>query len=392
MAYSPTKEQQRALNKAKNALVLDLPFYSVVALSLELNYSPEVSTADVDGVRIRVNPEWFVAMSSKQRIGLLCHEVEHVVRLHNWRMKSRNHSVWNSACDAVINCSVRKQGLDLPDGGVEYPWADGLSEEAVYKRLMQEQDEQPQDGPGDGERGDGGQPGQGSPGDRPFTGDLVPGEMSGESETRAKELGKSAATMAKAMGKLPAGMQELIDQINEPSVSWRDHMAAWMSELAQLDSSWSRPNRTWLTRGVRLPGMQSEDSLGELGVVLDQSGSMSTPEVRQSFAEVCGMVASTNPRKVIVVYLDSAVAHVDVFDNPSAAELRTSAKRRACGGTDMRIGLDYLEKEYPSLAGAVVLTDGDTPFGNPKSFPVMWAITQQGKSAPWGTTVPVEVS
>ena len=104
------------------------------------------------------------------------------------------------------------------------------------------------------------------------------------------------------------------------------------------------------------------------------------------------MVARTNPRRVIVVYVDSGVAHVDVFENPSAAEIRSRAARHAAGGTDMTVGLRYLEENYPSLAGAVVITDGYTPFGNPCRMPVLWAITTSGVQAPWGVTVPVEVT
>lgn len=394
MRFVETKDHKTALSKTKNSLVLDMPFYSVVALMVPIKYvvdlriesAAAVTNVATDGSSIWLNPEWFMGLSARQRVGLLCHEVEHIVRLHSWRMKNRDPELWNIACDAIINNSIQSQGMELPEMSRAVAsvmeWCSDMTEEQVYVKLL-DNDPRPEKQPGDGEGGGQGDEGWGN--------DLRPGEASGEAEMQAREMGRSAAAMAKAVGKLPSHLQGLVDSINESRIDWRELMSAWMAELAALDYTWARPNRTWLTRGVRLPGEQSEDSLGELGIVLDQSGSMSTPEVRQSFAEVCGMVARTNPRKVVVVYIDSEVAHVDVFDNPSAAEIRSKAARRAWGGTDMVVGLDYLEKEYPNIAGAVVMTDGDTPFGSPRSFPVMWAMTQSGKTAPWGTTVPVEV-
>lgn len=380
--------QASMLDKAMNALVLSEPFYACILLQrtlVEYNneqmraYAGRPYLAVTDGTTITINTERVVqdGVGRNQLIGLLQHEVEHIARLHPWRRQGRDHNVWNQACDHVINLSILAGGGSLPEGGLADSKYNNWTEEEVYVDLMDKRESGQKNG------GMGGEPGDG---------DDVDLMMEPENSTReadmaeAKELVIQAAGAAKARGKLPGHAKHLLDGLAPPSKDWREELKEFVVSFSQTDYSWNRPSRMWVTRGVYLPSMDSDGAMGTLVTIFDTSGSVSNDELRIYFGDLCAAVEAVRPTCVKILYVDSGVSAVDTFDSPTDADIRAVARREGGGGTDMRVGLDWIDENLDDVAACIVFTDGDTPFGQPRNYPVLWAISGTAVS-PWGRTL-----
>ena len=116
------------------------PFFATVALGLEIWVCDNirgrpVKTAAVAGPNLYVNPDWYTGLTTAQRIGLVMHEVMHRALGHDLRRGKKNPTVWNHACDYVINNKLLKFGFELPEGGLVdkkfEDWAEELGANAV---------------------------------------------------------------------------------------------------------------------------------------------------------------------------------------------------------------------------------------------------------------------
>jgi predicted metal-dependent peptidase len=191
---------------------------------------------------------------------------------------------------------------------------------------------------------------------------------------------------------MPAHVEEMLEEMLNPSVDWKAVLRRFLTEVSEDDHSLARPDRRFISEDVYLPGRFGEDSMGEMAVVMDTSGSVSDDELGQFFSEMASAVAEVSPDKLIVVYCDADVAHVDEFEQPSEAEVTSVRKRYGGGGTTMPVGIQYVEDNYPHAKAIVVLTDGGTPWGEPSRIPTLWAITEEARVPDWGEHVHVELN
>ena len=209
----------------------------------------------------------------------------------------------------------------------------------------------------------------------------------GAGEQRARQLVARAVAAAKQRGLMPAHLEAELGEVLNPRVPWQDVLRRFLTEMRPSDYSWARPARRMVSSGLYMPSIAGTGAMRDLAVVVDTSGSVSDDELRQFFGEFIGAVEACSPGAVRLVWCDAAVAGDERWPaTPSAEELARCVRRLGGGGTDMTVGLDALEDDPPQAA--VVFTDGGTPFGEPRAYPVLWAITGSTVSL-WGETVRV---
>lgn len=386
------------LDKAKTKLVIAEPFYATIVLNLKphlvTNASPmfngqEVKTLATNGTDLVVNTDYFEALPLSRAITALKHEALHVALMHPFRRGARTPTRWNQAGDYVINDKLSKEGGDLGEGWLISPGFTDMSSEQVYAQLPPE----PPDGGKGGGQGQGSGSGDGQPGknDNPDNDVLEAPDKSEAAEAQARATVAKAINVAKAMGKMPGDLKEMLEDILSPKVDWKEVLRRFMTDVNKSDYSFARPNRRMISQGYYLPTRHGMDSMRNIAVVIDTSGSMGDEELKQMFGEVCGAVEDSCPGKVTVVYCDAAVNHVDKFeDTPTADDVRHSAKRVGGGGTDLTRALDWIDEHVDDPACCIVMTDGYTPFGEDRNYPTLWTISTNVQ-APWGETVHVEL-
>ena len=381
--------QSTELTEALSYLTVAQPFFAsliydgMIIIETENFNGFEVKTAATDGKHLLVNPKWFNALTLEERKFVLAHEVCHYMFQHITRakgygdrgvgpdLKTFNFKKWNRAGDYIINrwLSDIKLGT-MPMQGLYHPDidADALCDD-VYLSLPDEDD-------------DGNDPGhdQHMP---PAPDAASPGEV--------KRTVAGAAESAKAMGKAPAGMDRIVGEIIEPKIPWSDHLRnAVTACIGTTEQTWSRPNRRRLVMSphVYMPGRQGH-SAGTIVVQIDTSGSVLETEMAAFRANAASILSECNPERLIVLWVDSAVAGVD---EPDAAEELEQLIPKGGGGTDMRVGIDWCTNNDIRPDTFICLTDGGTPWPDKEPhFPTIWVITAKGTTSPIGKSIYLDI-
>ena len=177
------------IKSARTALILDEPFFGVLAMKLVLVTDWECETMWTDGVSMGGNPIWVDEQSDAALKGTVVHEVLHCANGHPWRRENRDPEDWNEACDEAINPIIDKAGYLLPDNVLRTPAYAGKSAEWIYEQIFRKKQKekeaagQQQQSGKQGQQSQGGQPqpgnnGQGQPqqqGAAPQNGQPQPG-------------------------------------------------------------------------------------------------------------------------------------------------------------------------------------------------------------------------
>ncbi|MBB4518205.1 putative metal-dependent peptidase [Paraburkholderia fungorum] len=421
------------ISKQRTALVLDQPFFGVLALRLKVVEDPLCKTFWTDGESLGYNPAYLGGLNDLQTRGVLAHEILHVANGHCWRQGDRDPKLWNDACDYAINPIVIDAGMLLPKGVLVDARFKGKSAEEIYGILAQEkrQKEKPQ-GKGrqdggkpdaqsgqqpaqspkqqpDGTPGDGSQPqssnanGANTPSANPEPGatpDTVPscgevrqytGDDKPLKEADWKVAVLQAAKAAKMRGALPGALEAMATDAVEPVVDWRPILHRFAQESSPTDYSFAMPNRRYLHTGLYLPSL-NEPAVGDAVFVRDSSGSVWDDTQAQFAAEIIAVNAGVQPRRLIVMDCNTRVTQVQIFERGDAVEFDLLPVRGG-GGTSFVEPFERLAKEGIRPAFLVYLTDMDGPFPEQApDYPVLWASTtplKRARKAPFGEMVEV---
>lgn len=372
-----TDAQRRAVahkvELAMSKLVLRQPFFATLVLQRPVVYTDTITPtagADARG-RVYINPRFVIEkdLSVDHLMFLLAHETMHIAFLHCLpeTIGGRNPKACNIAMDKVINETliVEKCG-EFIEGGQRHAGAETKAWEDLYI--------EPEDDGGGGGSGDPGLCSHGGIGD-----DLLPcpdGEPQGaEAEAIRDEMrGELAAAKqaAKMQGSLSANMARLVDELLYVPTPYHIILERFMTGFVNQDYSWKRPNRRFVGRGLYLPGLDRVPRMGKVGLIMDVSGSIDQRTTNHFQAHINRLAETCQPEEIIVLYVDSRVAGVERFD-----EFPIKLNPVGGGGTDMREGWNWFDKNEDGLDCIVCLTDGETPWPDHVSTPSLVVTTDK---------------
>ena len=367
-------EAARALAGARARLVLgrdaESAFFATLVLRLRAEPTWDVDTLATDGKTLKYHPPFVTGLSPDELVGVLAHEVMHCALAHPARRQGRDPERWNVACDLAVNPLLVRAGVVLPPSRLmpgEGTYADlepGKSADEYYARL-------PESNTGSGAGTD-------SPGPRTDPGGCggVTDPAGGDpAEARRVEADWRVTTAqahraAAGRGPLPAGLARAVEGVLHPPADWRAVLREFVSACARNDYSWVRPNRRFISQGLYLPGLHSEE-LGDVVLAVDTSGSID-PKTLSRFAAEADAVLAAYDCAVTVLYHDTEVQKVQTWhsrDGPLALEPVGG------GGTSHACVFDWIERSGLAPACVICLTDLETEFppATPAD-PVLWAV------------------
>jgi predicted metal-dependent peptidase len=368
-------DAQLKISRTITRLVLSHPFFGSVALSVRVEQA-DIPTMATDGNFIRWGEQFVNDTGEEELLGVMAHEVLHIVFKHMLRRGTRDFKRWNIACDLAINPVLLRAGFKLPKDRLHDPQYDNLSAEAIYDRLPQDADEQMSDGAGMGEVQDAkGEDGQ-------SLSDAEVKQMEADIDSKVM----MAANAARAVGKLPADIQELVNRMKRSQIDYRDTMRRFFAGEQPDDYSMRRPQRKLFhAAGIIAPSI-SKIGVGNIVVGVDSSGSVDKADLAQFLGEMNAISEDMQPTSITVIVCDAKVNSVRRYEQ---GELIEDIQVGGRGGTLVTPVFDYIEDNHIDVDQMVYLTDLMVfDFPDEPHFPVLWvSCWEQAKPAPWGETI-----
>ena len=129
------------ITETKKDMLARYPFFGSLAASVKYVETDDVRTAASDGKTIFYNPEYFAALNEEERLFLLTHEICHIAFDHMKRGRGKDPEIWKAATDAVINQLLKRDGMDIIRGGIDYPEAIDYDADEYYEILLAQKHE-----------------------------------------------------------------------------------------------------------------------------------------------------------------------------------------------------------------------------------------------------------
>lgn len=352
----------------------------------------EIPTAATDGVNKLYNPEFMSKLTDQQIRFVVLHEATHIAyqHLYTWRALSEESALLaNIAMDFFVNTALMDTDngrgfIAMPEVGIPpEPKYRGWSVKQIYDDLKQnakqvsiakaagELDKHLQ---GEGEAGD------------------AEAAKVGEEVERLVRQGQIVKDQRQRLaGKGSSDQAGMFGDILAPRADWKKVLREFMTETCsdRDEPSWRRPNRRYMHDDVYLPSMEGE-AMGEVVFGFDTSGScFGSDHMARVVSELQSLVTEVRPSRIIVVYWDTKVVDHQIFETGSFDV--AAIKPRGGGGTDASCLFDWLRKERISPQAIVQFTDGFVDSWGRSAWPTIWAVTNKNITAPFGTTIHVEV-
>jgi predicted metal-dependent peptidase len=359
------KDVQGMLNRVKLELWKgNETFLTTLIANLRLRFTDEIPTAGTNGVDLYFNPEFarkVFNQSAREKggklKGLLLHEAKHVVYDHYERgallRDSQDKTLWNIAGDHLINNELISSGYEIPDGGLCDPKYKGWSTKEIYDDLKENQETITLTIP-----------------------DLDVPLPEGMTQTQVSEAIKGnilkAAMQAEACNdgnSIPISLRKKLEELRNPKLPWNVILQNYMSDFAQDDYSWRRPNRRYWPDPY-LPSRHSA-ALNQLTVGIDVSGSIGDEDMRDFMSEVSYIFETLKPKKLRLMTFDTRVIRDEVFGEGD--DLKTFSSE-GYGGTNVVPLINSLREDAPELC--VIFTDGyfSKPYLNDLETSLIWII------------------
>jgi predicted metal-dependent peptidase len=398
--------------------------------------TPRTSTACTNGIECTYAEAFVDSMTDADLRFLILHETYHCMFKHltTWEhLYNDDPSLANQACDHVINLFLLEAAdeleikdakyrgfLTMPAGGCADRRFAGMDSAMIFRLLKQEQDQpqqpqQPQDGgegQGEGDDGDDGDESQDkdsgsnpSSGNKPSKNKSRQGfddhDWDGAAELTEEKKAEIGRKMDEAVrqgallaGKVGSGGMREIEELLKSKVRWQDALREYLHATCTGNefSTWRRPNRRFVAAGVYMPSGISE-TIGEMVVGVDTSGSIGGPELGQFLGEIAAICTTVQPEAVRLLYWDTAVCKDERYARDELDTLVKTTKPAGGGGTSPDCVTTYLSENNIKPQVCVMLTDGyvGNNWGGSWPCPVVWCVVGNASAeASVGKTIHVE--
>ena len=368
--------QEQRLSKA----VVDImgsPKYVALAGVLMIgdrSIDDDVPTACTNGRDEKYGRDFIDTLNDPELRFLVLHECYHKLYRHltTWRhLYDENPQLANVACDFVINCKLLDDNRDgwatLPEGGCYDPKYRGMDSAKVYSMLKED---------GDNGEGAGGMDEHDWDGAKELTQE--------EQRELARDIDEAIRQGALIAGKLGTGGDRDLAELLQPQIDWREVLRDFISTTCAGNdySTWQRPNRRYVAGGYYMPSGVSE-SVGELVIAIDTSGSIGHTELSHFLSEVKSICDTVHPEAVRLLYWDSAVCQDEKYLMHELDDLIDTTKPTGGGGTNVECVPAYLTEHGVKPQAAIILTDGylGGTWGN-WACPVLWCILDNKHANP----------
>ncbi len=388
----------RSVSEAIIALFRDEMFYAELISQMRrvINYNlPSVAGVCIrDGIELHINPKFavegvtFDMMPVAERVDILKHECEHILRDHISRAKVLAPEVFEQdqgVIDHIIN-SAKHQGMNVSmdlaiNGGLPnfpkwgcFPETFGLPKGETFEWYHQEMQQNE----------------KAKKKMQEMTG-IDPHALWKETKDtkevikeKIKQAVNTAAKATRAAGKMTSEQEMAVEEFNKTTeINWKQIVRRFVAQAVEtkVEASRKKRNRRY---GIHIPGSIKTEEL-HIAVAKDSSGSVSDKAYQQFMVEISHIAKYA---KITMIDADCEVKNVEEFKKGM------SVKRKGYGGTAYKPAFDFFNKDK-TIDALLYFGDMDTfdkeVLEKPK-YPVLWCIVgDQPPPADFGSQVKIKV-
>ncbi|HYE82904.1 MAG TPA: VWA-like domain-containing protein [Clostridia bacterium] len=367
-------------------LLLKQPFYGYVAASVTTAESGDTETIKMindSALKLLYNRQWYEALSNEKAMGVIIHELLHIILFHPYRREGREKLLWTIACDMAANEHIH-QNL-LPEGSVTVEniakeirekiprfksaefYYDVISKDESQFSFFERKDDI-----------------------RVVLKSGLELNANRQMEDESSEINKSALKsmmselieQAQSEGEIPGEVASVIADIYRTGdVNWRNVLRRFLTGKGKVikKKSFKKESR----RFENLPGNKRTMGLSAL-IALDASGSISDKQLSQFYGELLKIKKITGA--------DLSVTQFDT-DCTAPAPLESfvrEKKRVKNGGTDYRPVFKLADSMVMPLL--IIFTDGEGTAPDQVNQKVVWMLPKGGrKPAAYGHYVNFDI-
>lgn len=382
--------EETRLKKAHIALMKhpETALYSGVMLMGKNTVIDDKVTAYTNGVDKKYGREFISKLTDSQLRGLVLHENLHVALKHIPRFKKEfkdNAQAINVATDYVVNDVIMtlkdRTFCELPEGGLYDVKYHNWSVREVYEDLKKEQQKNKDSGGGE------------SLGKTLDEHDFEDAQSMSDEESKelSNKIDRALREGGILAGRMGAKIPRVIGDMLEPKVDWKEVLREFVNNATKGSDeyTWRKFNKRQMANDIYLPSMENE-SIGELIVAIDTSGSIGGEELTEFASELASICSVATPSKVRVLWWDTNVHGEQVFLPEHYHNIKDLLKPQGGGGTMVSCVSEYVNKQRVEAEALVVFTDGylESEITWNIKCPTLWLVTQNSSfQAPSGKVI-----
>lgn len=373
-------EKKKALESSLYYFLNQQPFMGGMLQELTVKYSTQVPTAGITFDKktseflIYLNPDFFCALSSNERVAVLHHEILHFTNKHLFRLPFLNapeeeRTLYNIAGDMSINQYINdlpKECVNVKDwthtvSGKLQPFPTFRSMEEYYELIKNNKKENEDK----------------LNGFKEF--DVHDWEGMDE-ETKQKMLDEAKKLIKRTIDKtnydhsrVPDSIKDLLQEI-ETAASGLNYRQILRNAIKKSVSctdrqaTWKRPNKRY---GVVSPGSMM-GNLPHLAFFNDSSGSISVTEQNQ-YLRIMDEFLAVGSRRCTLAFWHTSM----YYKKPYRKGQEITPDLIQSGGTDVTCVLQEIKETKPDLS--IILTDGYYDRANVEiKSEIIWIISKGG--------------
>lgn len=382
--------EETRLKKAHIALMKhpETALYSGVMLMGKNTVIDDKVTAYTNGVDKKYGREFISKLTDSQLRGLVLHENLHVALKHIPRFKKEfkdNAQAINVATDYVVNDVIMtlkdRTFCELPEGGLYDAKYHNWSVREVYEDLKKEQQKNKDSGGGE------------SLGKTLDEHDFENAQTMSDEESKelSNKIDRALREGGILAGRMGAKIPRVIGDMLEPKVDWKEVLREFVNNATKGSDeyTWRKFNKRQMANDIYLPSMENE-SIGELIVAIDTSGSIGGEELTEFASELASICSVATPSKIRVLWWDTEVHGEQVFLPEHYHNIKEILKPQGGGGTMVSCVSEYVNKQRVEAEALVVFTDGylESEITWNIKCPTLWLVTQNSSfQAPSGKVI-----
>ena len=345
--------------QAVRKLLIKEPFYGLFLLSLNKYFDDRVPTACVkrNGINVElcINKQFWDSLSDECELGLLQHEVLHLIYRHLWMCEDfPNKKHFNIASDCEINGYIEH----LPPGGIlpeQYNLPRTMGTKYYYENIPEEDDDK-NDTIDEHDWKD-------------FQGlsDSEKTLVNNQIDHIAKQ---TAEAVQKQNGRIPAGLEDYIGKLfkkKERVFDWKSYFRRMIGTILDIELKKTRKKES-----IRFPdasGLKHKRK-SNICVIVDTSGSVSNDELCDFFSEINYVwKAGAN---VTIVENDADIGRIYNYNG------KWDGNVTGRGGTVFEPAVAWYNEHRRDYNTVIFFTDGYADVNLDIKGESIWVITSNG--------------